>query len=301
MNAPDKFQRHMGMLLDMPADAYHSIDALSSTGMRHLARSPWHYRNRVDVVPTKPMLCGTLAHCAVLEPDAMQSRYIVTPEGAPRRPTAAQWNAKKSSPESEAAKAWWLDFQRQADARQIVAHEDYAITQAQLRALRDEPYIAEILSSGHSEVSVFWIDPATGAYCKARPDHVHITSDGKARLLDLKSTMDESPSGFGRSAAKLGYHRQRAHYMRGFELATGIKVQEFVFAVVSSSPPVLAVPYWLPEDFEQQGVEECSELTALYVECQRTGVWPTYGNGPQLADIPRYAMRSSEIEVSYVD
>lgn len=301
MNAPDKFQRPLGLVLDMPAEDYHAIDALSSTGMRYLARSPWHYRNRVDVVPTKPMLCGTLAHCAVLEPDAMQSRYIVAPADAPRRPTQAQWNAKKSSPESEAAKAWWTDFHQQAASRQIVAHEDYAITQAQLSALQADPYIAEILSSGYSEASVFWVDPETGVYCKARPDHVHITKSGTARLLDLKSTVDESPSGFGRSAAKLGYHRQRAHYMRGFTLASGIAVQEFMFAVVSSAPPVLAVPYWLPEDFEQQGEDERAELTQLYAECKRTGIWPTYGTGPQLADIPRYAMRSSEVEVSYAD
>lgn len=301
MNAPDKFQRPMGVVYDMPAETYHAIDALSSTGMRLLARSPWHYRNRVDVVPTKPMLCGTLAHCATFEPRALDERYIVAPADAPRRPTQAQWNAKKSSPESEAAKAWWLDFHEQAKNRQIVTAEDFNITQAQLSALNADPYIAELLSCGNSEVSVFWVDPQTGVYCKARPDHVHIARSGKARLLDLKSTVDESPSGFGRSAAKLGYHRQRAHYMRGFEIATGIKVEEFVFAVVSSAPPVLAVPYWLPEDFEQQGEDERAELTALYAECQRTGIWPTYGTGPQLADIPRYAMRSSEVEISYAD
>ena len=301
MNAPERPPRPLGMVLGMPAEDYHAIDAFSSTGMRHLARSPWHYRNRVAVVPTKPMLNGTLAHCAVLEPGAMESRYIVAPADAPRRPTAAQWNAKKSSPESESAKAWWTAFNERAEGRDIVSADDFSVTQAQLKALADEPYLSAILASGHGEVSLFWIDPATGVYCKARPDWVNMAADGRARLLDLKSTADESPSGFGRACAKMGYHRQRAHYINGFRAATGIDVAEFVFAVVTNAHPVLAVPYWLSEDVERQGAEEVAELLDLYANCARTGVWPPYGTGPQIAEFPKWAIRNSEVEVSYVD
>jgi exodeoxyribonuclease VIII len=297
-----KLVRPIGLILDMSFEDYLAVDAFSNSDMKLLARSPWHLKNRVPVIETRPMLRGTLAHCAVLEPDAMASRYVVVPEDAPRRPTKAQWNAKKPSAESAAAMDWWSIFNIDAANREIVAANEYAITQAQLAALQADPEIAALLATGYSECSVFWIDKATGIYCKARPDHVHPIDGSCVKLLDLKSTADDTPSGFGRTVAKLGYHRQQAHYAAGFTTATGLAVEEFVFAAVSSTPPVLAVPYLLPEDFAQQGRDEVRELLELYAHCRKTDTWPSYGTGSgyQLADIPAYANRSNEIEVSDV-
>ena len=108
-------KRPMGVYTDMPFEQYHEVEAVSASGLRLLARSPWHYRNRVSVKPTRPMLRGTLAHCALLEPHALDERYIVAPEDAPRRPTEAQWNAVKSNATSQAAKDWWRDFEMPTD------------------------------------------------------------------------------------------------------------------------------------------------------------------------------------------
>lgn len=299
MNAPTN--RPIGLFLDMSMEAYQAVDALSSTGMRLLSRSAWHYRNRVATVPTRPMLNGTLAHCAVLEPHAMAERYIVVPEGAPKRPSAAQWSAKKSSEDSMAAKEWWTNFNADAVGREIVAAEDYAITQAQLLALQADDEIADLLSSGYGEPSVFWIDAASGVYCKARPDWVRPLDSRRVKLLDLKSTADESPDAFGRVAARLSYHRQRAHYIEGFRQATGLEVVDFVFAAVSSAPPVLAVPYRLVDEVAQQGEEECAELRAQYAECLHTNRWPAYPPSARVLDFPKWAKPNKEIEVSFVD
>jgi hypothetical protein len=92
--------RPLGIVENMPFEEYLAVDAVSSTGLKLFARSAWHYKNRVDIDPTPSMLRGTLAHCAVLEPDALSQRYAVTPEDAPRRPSRAQWEAKNPSPES---------------------------------------------------------------------------------------------------------------------------------------------------------------------------------------------------------
>lgn len=292
--------RPMGLVLDMPFDEYLAVDAFSNSDMKLLARSPWHWKNRVPVVQTRPMLRGSLAHCVQLEPHALDDRYVFVPAGAPKRPTEAQWNAKKSTEDSMAAKEWWSAFNDDVAGREIVTAEEFAITKMQLQALAAEPTIAELLSIGNSEVSVFWIDQATGVYCKARPDHVYAWDANSVTLLDLKATADDTPSGFGRAVARLGYHRQRAHYIAGFEAATGRLVREFVFAAVSSAPPVLAVPYLLPDDYAEQGSDEVRELIELYARCVATNIWPSYGSGYMLADIPAYANRSNEIEVSFV-
>jgi hypothetical protein len=301
MNARTDHPVPMGVIYGMPAEEYHAINAWSATGMRLLARSPWHYRNRVPVIPTRPMLNGTLAHCAALEPGALSARYVVVPEDAPRRPTKAQWTAKKPSPESVLAMEWWTGFGKTCGERLIVAAEDYAITQLQLAALQAEPEIAELLREGHGEVSVFWHDPDTGVYCKARPDWMRPTGKKRVKLVDLKTAADDTPEGFSRSAARLGYHRQRAHYWRGFEIASGMEVEDFIFATVSSEPPVLAVPYRLVDEVVQQGAEEVVELTQAYAECVRTGNWPAYTPAQRMVDFPKWAKRSQELEVSYVD
>lgn len=296
-----KAQRLMGLVRDMPFDEYLAVDALSSTGMRLMARSPWHYKNALPVTPTRPMLRGSLAHCAVLEPDALASRYIIVPEDAPRRPTQAQWGAKNPSAPSLAAMDWWRDFEAKAKQLQVVTFDEYSITQQQLAALKAEPYLRDLFARGFAECSVFWIDKATGVYCKARPDFVQPVDARSVRLAELKTAADESPDGFSRSVTSLGYHRARAHYIDGFQQATGLKVVEYVFAVVTNAPPVLAVPYWLDDEDARQGEDECAELRERFAYCMSENRWPAYGEGPQIVSLKKWAKRSNELEVSYVD
>ena len=291
--------RPMGVHYGMPFEDYLAVDAFSASGMRHMARSPWHYRNRIEVQPTRPMLCGSLVHCAQLEPDALAARYAIVPEDAPRRPTASQWGAKKPSPDSAAAMAWWRDYQASVSGKTIIPAGDFDITQQQLAAIKAEPYLAEVFARGQAEVSVFWVDKATGVYCKCRPDHVQPVPGG-VRIAELKSTADESPDGFSRALTAMGYHRARAHYIDGWQQATGQMVLEYAFAVVSSAPPVLAVPYWLDEEDARQGEDECAELRERFAWCTKEDQWPAYGSGPQLVSLKKWAKRSNDVEIEVV-
>lgn len=293
--------RPLGIVLDMTMDEYQSIDAFSSTGMRLLSRSPWHYRNRVETEPTRPMLRGTLCHCAALEPNAMSDRYIVVPEDAPRRPSRLQWAAKKPSDESVRAMEWWTAFNASCEGREIVPAEDYFITQAQLAALQADDEIRDLFSEGYGECSVFWVDPQTKVYCKARPDWIRPVSSDSVKMVDLKTAADDSPDGFARVAARLGYHRQRAHYVEGFQRATGLEVVEFTFACVSSVPPVLAVPYRLVDEIVQQGEEERDALLEQYADCVRADQWPAYPPEARYIDFPKWAKPNKEVEVSYAE
>jgi len=293
--------RPMGLIRDMSFEEYLAVEAFSNSDMTLLARSAWHWKNRRPVTQTRSMLRGSLAHCAQLEPNALSRRYVFVPDSAPRRPTEAQWNAKKSNEDSMAAKAWWSEFLNDVGQREIVTAEEFAVTQQQLEALAAEPTLRELLATGYSECSVFWVDKATGVYCKARPDHVHPTGPRSVKLVDLKSTADESPVGFGRAAARLGYHRQAVHYTAGFAAATGFKVEAFIFAAVTSAPPVLAVPYVLTDEITEQAKDERQGLLELYARCQRENHWPAYGTGCQLLDFPAYAKRSDEVEVAFAE
>jgi hypothetical protein len=296
MNASDRI---IGLVENMPFDEYLAVDALSATALKQFARSPWHYKNRIDIDPTPAMLRGTLAHCAVLEPDAMNQRYVVLPEDAPRRPTKAQLGAKNPSPESKAAMAWWDAFAQDNKGREIVPFADYALCRSQLAAINANPDIAALFRDGIGEVSIFWIDKATGIYCKARPDWLPKPDCKSIMPLDLKTCADESPSGFGRAAARLRYDLQAAHYTAGIEAVTGLHVDAFVFAAVSSKPPILAVPYVLTDEIRDQGKDERRELMDRLAWCRRENDWPAYGSGFQLLDFPAYAKNGGEVEVEW--
>lgn len=291
----------MGLYKDLPFADYLAVEAFSASDMRLLARSAWHWKHRVEVKQTRAMLCGSLAHCAQLEPHALEDRYVFTPEDMPRRPTEAQWNAAKSNESSMAAKARWKEFLDGVGDREIVTAEEFAITKMQLAALAACEETRQLLATGYSECSIFWVDEETGVYCKARPDHVHPHDARSVTLVDLKSTVDESPNGFGRAAARMGYHRAAVHYRAGFEAATKMKVREFVLAAVTSTPPVLAVPYILPDDLAEQARDERRELLELYARCMKEDRWPTYGTGYQLLQFPAYALRSGEVDVSWAE
>jgi hypothetical protein len=291
--------RRLGVVHGMPLQDYLAVDALSATGLKLLARSPWHFANRVDVDPTPAMLRGTLAHCAIVEPDAMQQRYIVVPEDAPNRPSRRQWEAKNPSEDSKAAMRWWTAFEQDNASRELVSQADYALCRAQLVAVARDPELAALLRAGRGEVSVFWIDKATGIYCKARPDWLPPTDERRITPLDLKTCADESPNGFGRAAARLRYDLQEAHYTAGIEATTGCKVEKFVFGAVTSKPPVLAVPYVLTDEVREQARDERRELMERLAWCQRENLWPAYGSGFQLLDFPAYAKQGGEVEVEW--
>lgn len=290
--------RPMGIVYGMSFEDYHAVDAFSASAMKHFARSPWHWLNRVPMKPTRAMLCGSLVHCAQLEPHALAERYVVVPEDAPRRPSVSQWKAKNPSADSVTAMDWWRAFEASNTRRAIVAADDYATTQKQLQAIKDCPELAEAFSTGHSELSMFWVDPETGVYCKARPDHI-APRRGGVQMLDLKSMADDTPAGVMRAIGRLGLYRQEAHYRRGYEVITGKPVNDFVFAVVSSVPPILATPYRLVDEALQQGTEEVEDLLREFAQCQRDNHWPAYKPDQRLIDLPAWCKTTGEIEVEF--
>lgn len=279
----------IGRIDDMPAEDYHAIDAMSNSALSMMARSPAHwwanYRapGRPERGTTAAMKAGTLAHCAVLEPGELAARYIVKPADIDMR--------------TNAGKAWAAAVPAGVE---VVTAEQMATAQAQRAAVMAVPELADILAAGCAEVSAFWIDPATGLYCKSRPDWVHALPDGRDIILDLKTTADVSPAEFSRSVAKWGYHRQEAHYSAGWKAATGRDLAGFIFAAVSGEYPAMAVAYMLDDETKAQGAEEVAELMELHTQCLRADKWPGVAEGVTLLALPAWARRSVETEISYV-
>jgi len=276
-----------GVIADMSNEDYHQSAGISHSMLSDLARSPAHFYalhmapDRPTREPTTSMLAGTLAHCAILEPDALRDRYAVKPSDLDMRTTSGKAWASLNA------------------GRNIISEAQYDTAIEQREAVFAVAELSSILQFGRPELSAFWTDEDTGLPCRCRPDWTHDNGDGTVTLLDVKTTSDASPEEFSRAVAKYGYHRQAWHYSRGFERASGKRVSRFVFAVVTNAYPFIAAAYVLDEETEAQACEEVTELLALYASCKKSGVWPAFGQGCNVIGLPAWARRSTEIEVAY--
>ena len=279
----------IGVYLGLSSDEYHADPAVSNSMLSSMAKSPAHcYALHLD--PNRPrrqatpaMAAGTLAHCAVLEPDQLRARYVAKPPGM-----------NFATKEGKA----WRDAQ--PAALTIVSHDDFADALAQREAIMRVDVLRKLFGSGVAEASIFWRDEATGLRCKARPDWLHFTTSCSVFALDLKTTADLTPDAVSRAVTTYGYHRQRAHYANGLR-ACGLHVEEFAFAFVSGSYPFLAAPFLLDDETCEQGADEVAELLAQFADCQATGEWPAFGQTFQLTGLMRWARRSQEVEFSFVE
>lgn len=268
----------IGVVRGMSNAEYHAHHALGSSGLKTLAKSPRHYwaaqldPNRPVKEETAAMAAGTLAHCAILEPNKLAERYVVRPDGLDLR--------------TKDGKAWMA---AKPASMEVVTHEQMQTAQRQHASVLALPEVGALLATGEAEVSAFWLDEATGTACKCRPDWVSPVGDGQGVVIvDIKTCQDASPKGFARAVANFRYDLQCAHYCDGYEHASGIKVLGMVFACVESEYPHCASAYMLQEEWIESAKAQRQELLKTHAKCLRTNNWPGYAETINLLEIPRW-------------
>lgn len=268
-----------GLRYELPLQQYHADEtAVSKTQLDDVERSPHIFfeRHRAAdrpprAAPTPAMFAGTLAHCAILEPDAFDARYPCGPEV-----------------DTRAAKVW-KDFAASLGAHQVgIKPSERAAAFAQAAAVRRVRPLAELLEQGHAEVSAYWRDAASGVRCRCRPDWVH-RSGGGVILVDVKTAGNADPREFGRSILNWNYHVQAAFYSDGYEAASGLSVHGFIFAACEKEWPYAAAACMLGEEDLEMGRRRYRRNLATIAECQRTGEWPGWGDNVHLLQLPAWA------------
>lgn len=298
-----------GLAYNMDINEYHHSSALSRTAILDMARCPAYYyamhldENRPANIERAGQLEGNLAHTALLEPDEFDKRYIVEPSNAPKRPTDAQWKAKKSSPESEEAKTWWTEFTASAGDRRIITSDQRYTAMCQAESMRKvsgffgDMTVADALKIGQTETSAFWVDHLTGVKCRCRPDLAVPLGNRKWLLLDVKTYNDASAKGFGRQIARKAYFIQDSWYSEGWAAATGEEVVAFAFIPVEDHWPFLSTWHRLGEESRHEGALQHRDMLDLYAQCVKSGRWPSYDGG--VIDLPSYILTPQDVEISY--
>jgi exodeoxyribonuclease VIII len=262
-------------------EQYHAMTPVSKSQLDTLDLSPaiFFARHRAEDRPaptTKAgQLEGNLAHCAVLEPDEFESRYVVGP--------TVNRNTKV-----------WKEFVDAHPNRVAIQHDQHEAAARQAVSVRALPEIGEALANGKAEVSAFWTDEQTGVKCRCRPDWVNDCGDAGVILLDLKTYSIASANEFRRQVARKRYDVQAAFYSDGYAAASGRPVLGFVFVAVETEYPFAANAFMLDEESLESGRQKYRKNLRTYAECERTNTWPGYSTGIDIIRLPSWALITEE-------
>jgi hypothetical protein len=255
--------------LDMPAEKYHAVDALSKSMMTKILKSPAHYKAALEEhqEPSKAMQLGTAIHTAVLEPHLYSQVVAVIPPDIDHR--------------TKEGKQW----KEQHKSRIHLTHAEDIDVQGVANSVRRHPFW-EIINHEHSiEASVFAEDAETQIPLKARPD---LWIKEPAILVDVKTTDDASPEAFSRTISTFGYHIQAAHYLA----MTG--AESFIFVAVERKAPYAVGIYRLDIEWLQAGENLRRKAISTLHECRALDSWPAYPTATQTLSCPKWVLNKSE-------
>lgn len=247
----------------MNRSEYHALDAIGSTDLRNLARSPAHFKaGRSGVFEaTAAMQFGTDVHTLVLEPARVES----------------EWTIERIDRRTKAGKE--RDAEVAAAGLRLVDPEDYDVMRRMRDSLQAHPAARRLLEGATVEEPIVWDCEMTGLKCKALPDA------RKARIMvDLKTTDDASEEGFTRAIARYGYALQQAHY-----LDAPVGCDAFVFVAVEKEPPFAVGTYVIDLISLEKARHRRMSLLELYADCVNRGRWPAYADTIKTISLPAWA------------
>lgn len=274
----NKPENKLGLVIETNDEYHRDGNSISKSHLDVIASgSPKHYwqkylnPSRVRQEPTTAMIMGTAVHTAVLEPDLFASEVIEAPAFDRR---------------SKVGKAEYEAFQAANKGRIVLAPEDFTTCLAIRDAVHTHPVAAGLLQGGQAEQSFYADDPETGLKIKCRTDYL---LDNGAIVIDLKTTEDASPDGFGKSSANFRYPVQTAWYNRVLDAAYGEHPETWVFLAVEKKPPYAIGIYFMEPDLLERAAIAAQRDFMRIVEHRRSGEWPDYGIEPLPLILPGWA------------
>lgn len=275
---------------DMPTADYFADPvpggSLSSTGARKLvkrggpAKFKYALDNPKDSGFSDAFDFGKAAHQVVLG-DA-DDRLVVIDAG--------NWRTKSAQDQRDAA--------REAGLTPVLVTQMMVVT-AMADAILANPTAAALLraASGKPERSLFWQDPETSVWCRARVDWFRHPVEGQRFLLvDYKTCASADEDDFSKSTANYGYFQQDDFYCRGVK-TLGIDADPaFLFVAQEKEPPYLVNVIQLDETAKVIGMNQNRAAIHTYQECKRTGEWPGYGAEVKTVSLPAWFVRQFDEE-----
>ena len=259
---------------------YRADFGVNKSTLWEIRKSPAHYKYALEnqeESDSPALRLGRAVHALVLQPDDFDNMYAIAP------------NVDRRTKEGKQA---WSEFVEANQGKEILTADE--ASEVGSIALSVNAVAGDLLEGCQTEVPLFWDDRRTGIRCKARLDAWKELPD-KFVVIDLKTTIDASTEAFTRSAVKLGYHVQAAHYLNGFEaVRKPDKPVEWWFIAVEKRAPYAVNLIRADDGFVIEGRFKLMDLMDRLDQCLRTNKWPGYGENVMY--MPAWAMDNGEDE-----
>lgn len=274
----------VGIFANVDEEQYHAGPGLSSTDIKHLLRSPAHYRayrstHKGQTTDVKAL--GSALHIGILEPWRFASAVV--------RGLAHDRRTRVN-------RLRWEEYEQEHANKIIVPHGKWEQMRATIDAVLAHPTASTLLATGVAERSIYWVDDApldahdpTFRLCKARADW--IDRDAHGVIVDLKSALDASFTGFARACTSYDYAIQAAWYLHGCARA-GFEADAFIFVAFEKTPPYAVGVYELPEQMLAMARHRIARMLKVYDACLESGEWPAYDSAVRRLEFPPWAYRA---------
>lgn len=274
-----------GVYPDLPEKVYHAQhDWLSWSQMKYLIppSTPAHFKAALEAPEERKRHfdLGKVVHALALG-DGAEFEVVQALTRSKEPYDAASYDTKSAQEHRDSI--------YDAGKVPILRHELDA-AEAMADSVKRHPIASALLSNGRPEVSLFWVDPATGVKCRARVDWLPNKAEGRRLIVpDLKTAVSAAPSEFAKAAANFGYYGQALHYSDGIRALDLGDDPVFLFIVAEKVKPYLvSVDHFAdPDDLElaRSVVDHCRRL---YRECLATDNWPGYPEGVNTLSLPTW-------------
>lgn len=222
---------------------YRAIEALGSTDIKTLLENPYLFKNGVKKEPTDNLILGSVIHTLILEPQKLESEYIIMPE------LNLRTNADKAVKQE-------LEAEAKATNKTLVKAEIFNQAEAVSKSFLNSPLAVMLRGEVKTEASFF--GDIDGVKVKARPD---LIIPDKKLIIDFKTTSTSnggSADGFAKMAANFSYYIQASLYLE----ITSYK--DFYFIVLETAEPFMIGCYKLDSEALEFGKSEIRRAIEIY-------------------------------------
>lgn len=307
-----------GIYTDLENDVYHSLNALSSSGLKTSKKSMAHYyrnyksdieRKRTTTM-TNTLDTGTLAHELILEPEKFyehwardikpsdfdESTLLVTVDSIKKY--LKENSLKVSGSKDELIKRCFdhdpdcnvfgvkqikhrLENSGKTIVDAIVWDDAHRIQKSHL----NNPMANWIVSEGYAELTMIAKCPETDMWLKVKFDYIR--EDGIAS--DVKTSRCANPAKFARQCADLHYDYQQVFYTYVANLC-GVTIEAFSFIVIEYAEADICEVMEISERRISKVQSEFMESIMELQEAIETDTWTGYNKkgGVTVIDIPDY-------------
>jgi len=272
---PEDFKNHWNE--NLSNEDYHADKtSVSSSGLKHLIKSPKHFKKLYLEAESKPdttaMRFGRIVHLALLEPNKFKEKVKAVPN----------FGDLRLSINREKKKEWLASL---PEGVEFVSTEEYDDLLQIIDSVLENKYAANLIKGAVFECSGFFRDPETGLSCKIRPDIMRLDL---AVLPDVKTSAFPDKETFSREIWKYRYDLQIAHYMLGIECITGKRPEISCFIVVEKEPPFEIQVFEADVGMISRADLELRVLLNKLHECVKNNHFPGRqgDSGPQIIGLP---------------